>query len=115
GASTRPAPPNDHWNMGQSSNDTFPAAMHIAAVQAVRQRLRPSVQELQQAIAAKATQWRTVVKTGRTHLQDAVPLTVGQEWSGYAHQLTQAIERLDDSVAGLYELAIGGGARTAPG
>jgi fumarate hydratase, class II len=106
--SKRPVHPNDHVNLGQSSNDTFPAAMHIAAVQAVRQRLRPSVQQLQQAIAAKATQWRTVVKTGRTHLQDAVPLTVGQEWSGYAHQLTQAIERLDDCVTGLYELAIGG-------
>jgi fumarate hydratase, class II len=106
--SKRPVHPNDHVNLGQSSNDTFPAAMHIAAIQVVRQRLRPSVQQLQQAIAAKATQWRNVVKTGRTHLQDAVPLTVGQEWSGYAHQLTQSIERLDDCVAGLYELAIGG-------
>jgi fumarate hydratase class II len=106
--SKRPVHPNDHVNLGQSSNDTFPAAMHIAAVDVVHQKLRPRVQELQQAIAAKATQWRTVVKTGRTHLQDAVPLTVGQEWSGYAHQLTQAIERLDDCVAGLYELAIGG-------
>jgi fumarate hydratase class II len=106
--SKTPVHPNDHVNLGQSSNDTFPAAMHVAAVQVVHQRLRPSVQALQQAIAAKAVQWRNVVKTGRTHLQDAVPLTVGQEWSGYAHQLTQAIERLDDSVAGLYELAIGG-------
>src|ERR1700749_4711630 len=84
--SKTPVHPNDHVNLGQSSNDTFPTAMHIAAVQTVNQRLRPSVQALQQA----------------------VPLTVGQEWSGYSHQLTQAIERLDDAIAGLYELAIGG-------
>ena len=79
--SKTPVHPNDHVNMCQSSNDTFPAAMHIAAIQVTSQRLRPSVQALQQAIAAKASQWRDVVKTGRTHLQDAVPLTVGQEWS----------------------------------
>ena len=112
--SKTPVHPNDHVNLGQSSNDTFPAAMHIAAVQVVHQRLRPSVQALQQAIAAKAVQWRDVVKTGRTHLQDAVPLTVGQEWSGYAHQLTQAIERLDDSVAGGCTSWPSGGPRWAP-
>ena len=112
--SKTPVHPNDHVNLGQSSNDTFPAAMHIAAVQAVHQRLRPSLQELQQAIAAKAISWRDVVKTGRTHLQDAVPLTVGQEWSGYSHQLTQAIGRLGllrfaEGVPAV--LAAGGGGR----
>ena len=94
--------------MGQSSNDTFPAAMHIAAVQAIRERLLPSVQALQQAIEAKARQWQDVVKIGRTHLQDAVPLTAGQEWSGYAHQLAQAAGRVTASAEGLYELAAGG-------
>src|SRR5580704_523286 len=89
--SNTPVHPNDHVNMGQSSNDTFPTAMHIAAVQAIHEKLLPSVQALQQAIEAKARQWQDVVKIGRTHLQDAVPLTVGQEWSGYAHQLTQAV------------------------
>ncbi|GAA1910632.1 class II fumarate hydratase [Streptantibioticus ferralitis] len=106
--SKSPVHPNDHVNMGQSSNDTFPTAMHIAAVKATHERLLPSVQALQQAIAAKAKQWRDVVKIGRTHLEDAVPLTVGQEWSGYAHQLTQAIDRVTASAEGLYELAAGG-------
>ena len=85
--SKQPVHPNDDVNMGQSSNDTFPTAMHIAAVQAIHERLLPSVRALRQAIADKAAQWDDVVKIGRTHLQDAVPLTVGQEWSGYAHQL----------------------------
>jgi fumarate hydratase class II len=106
--SKTPVHPNDHVNLGQSSNDTFPTAMHIAAVQAVQDRLLPSVQALQQAIAAKARQWADVVKIGRTHLQDAVPLTVGQEWSGYAHQLAQAARRLTASADGLHELAAGG-------
>jgi len=106
--SKTPVHPNDHVNMGQSSNDTFPTAMHIAAVQAVHVRLLPSVQALQQAIQAKARQWRDIVKIGRTHLEDAVPLTVGQEWSGYAHQLTQAMDRITASAEGLYELAAGG-------
>ncbi|HEY6277079.1 MAG TPA: class II fumarate hydratase [Streptosporangiaceae bacterium] len=106
--SKAPVHPNDHVNMGQSSNDTFPTAMHIAAVQAIHTRLLPAVQGLQQAIEAKAHQWRDVVKIGRTHLQDAVPLTVGQEWSGYAHQLAQAIGRVSASADGLYELAVGG-------
>ena len=100
--------PNDDVNMGQSSNDTFPAAMHIAAVRAVRESLLPSVQALEQVIAGKAAQWADVVKIGRTHLEDAVPLTVGQEWSGYAHQLSQAVDRVTASTAGLYELAAGG-------
>jgi len=103
-----PVHPNDHVNMGQSSNDTFPTAMHIAAVQAIHEKLLPSVQALQQAIETKARRWRNVVKNGRTHLEDAVPLTVGQEWSGYAHQLTQAIDRVTTSAEGLYELAAGG-------
>jgi fumarate hydratase class II len=106
--SKTPVHPNDHVNMGQSSNDTFPTAMHIAAVQAIHEHLLPSVQALQQAIAAKAHQWRDVVKIGRTHLEDAVPLTVGQEWSGYAHQLAQAAGRVSASAEGLYELAAGG-------
>jgi fumarate hydratase class II len=106
--SKTPIHPNDHVNMGQSSNDTFPTAMHIAAIQAIHQRLLPSVQALHQAIGAKAREWRDVVKIGRTHLEDAVPLTVGQEWSGYAHQLAQAIDRVTASAEGLYELAAGG-------
>jgi fumarate hydratase class II len=106
--SKSPIHPNDHVNMGQSSNDTFPTAMHIAAVRAVHEQLLPSVRALQAAIEAKAEAWRDVVKIGRTHLEDAVPLTVGQEWSGYAHQLGQAVERVEASTQGLYELAAGG-------
>ncbi|MFJ8364228.1 class II fumarate hydratase [Streptomyces sp. NPDC093984] len=106
--SKTPVHPNDHVNMGQSSNDTFPTAMHIAAVKAVHERLLPSVRALQQAITDKAELWRDVVKIGRTHLEDAVPLTVGQEWSGYARRLEQACERVVDSCAGLLELAMGG-------
>jgi fumarate hydratase class II len=103
-----PVHPNDDVNMGQSSNDTFPTAMHIAAVQAIHERLLPSVSALQRIIADKATEWADVVKIGRTHLEDAVPLTVGQEWSGYAHQLSQAIARVEASAEGLRELAAGG-------
>ncbi|MEW2300513.1 class II fumarate hydratase [Streptomyces sp. NPDC006655] len=106
--SKSPIHPNDHVNMGQSSNDTFPTAMHVAAVKAVHEHLLPSVQALQRAIEDKAEQWRDVVKIGRTHLEDAVPLTVGQEWSGYAHQLAQAVDRTTASAEGLYELAAGG-------
>jgi fumarate hydratase, class II len=103
-----PVHPNDHVNMGQSSNDTFPTAMHVAAVLAVREDVLPSVTALRQAIGAKANQWRDVIKIGRTHLEDAVPLTVGQEWSGYARQLDQAIGRLAAAAEDLYELAAGG-------
>jgi fumarate hydratase class II len=106
--SKAPVHPNDHVNMGQSSNDTFPTAMHVAAVKEIQEHLIPMVQALQSAFAAKSREWMDVVKTGRTHLQDAVPLTVGQEWSGYAHQLTQAIDRVQDSSRGLYQLATGG-------
>ncbi|MGW6487618.1 class II fumarate hydratase [Streptomyces sp. NPDC055056] len=103
-----PVHPNDHVNMGQSSNDTFPTAMHIAAVTVVRNQLLTSVEALQQAITTKAQAWRDVVKIGRTHLEDAVPLTVGQEWSGYARQLEQSGERVTTSLEGLLELAMGG-------
>ena len=106
--SRAPVHPNDHVNMGQSSNDTFPTAMHVAAVRAVHEELVPSVRALQQAIDARAREWRGVVKIGRTHLEDAVPLTVGQEWSGYGRQLEQAIDGLERSAADLYELAAGG-------
>jgi fumarate hydratase class II len=107
-ASKDPIHPNDDVNMGQSSNDTFPTAMHIAAVQAVHDHLLPSVEELRRTIETTARRWQDVVKIGRTHLQDAVPLTVGQEWSGYAHQLGQAVERVSASAEGLHELAAGG-------
>jgi fumarate hydratase class II len=88
--SKSPVHPNDHVNMGQSSNDTFPTAMHVAAVREVTESVIPSVTALRDAIGEKAILWRDVVKIGRTHLEDAVPLTVGQEWSGYARQLTAA-------------------------
>ncbi|MCV7227896.1 class II fumarate hydratase [Mycolicibacterium komossense] len=104
----RPVGPNDHVNMGQSSNDTFPTAMHIAAVTELDDRLIPKVQALQQEIAAKAARWSDVVKIGRTHLEDAVPLTVGQEWSGYAAQLAACIGDLLHAREGLLELAVGG-------
>ncbi|MFE7317870.1 class II fumarate hydratase [Streptomyces sp. NPDC057555] len=103
-----PIHPNDHVNMGQSSNDTFPTAMHIAAVKEIHEHLLPSAQALQHTIENKARQWHDVVKIGRTHLEDAVPLTVGQEWSGYAHQLQQAIDRVTSAAEGLHELAMGG-------
>jgi fumarate hydratase, class II len=106
--SKAPIHPNDDVNMGQSSNDTFPTAMHVAAVQVVAGSVIPAVAGLRDAIYSKAVQWRNVVKIGRTHLEDAVPLTVGQEWSGYARQLTQALAGLDRACADLHELAAGG-------
>jgi fumarate hydratase, class II len=106
--SKEPVHPNDDVNMGQSSNDTFPAAMHIAAVLELEQHLLPLANALAQAIETKASQWMEVVKTGRTHLMDAVPLTVGQEWSGWAHQIRDALARIQDSEEGLLELAAGG-------
>ncbi len=106
--SKAPVHPNDHVNMGQSSNDTFPTAMHVAAVQAVAESVIPAVTALRDAVRAKAVLWRDVVKIGRTHLEDAVPLTVGQEWSGYERQLTQALAGLERACADLYELAAGG-------
>jgi fumarate hydratase class II len=106
--SKRPVHPNDHVNMSQSSNDTFPTAMHVAAAQTIVHRLLPSVRELRDALAARAEKFDGVVKIGRTHLQDAVPLTVGQEFGGYVAQLDADIARIEMTLPGLYELAIGG-------
>jgi fumarate hydratase, class II len=106
--SKSPVHPNDDVNMGQSSNDTFPTAMHIAAVLELEQHLLPHVEALTTAIEAKSKEWMDVAKTGRTHLQDATPLTVGQEWSGYAQQLRDALARVRASEAGLLQLAAGG-------
>ena len=106
--SKRPVHPNDDVNMCQSSNDTFPSAMHVATVQILDDLLLPQLDSLAQAIEAKAEAWMDVVKIGRTHLEDAVPLTVGQEWSGYAHQLRDAYRDIEASRRGLYELAAGG-------
>ena len=106
--SKTPIHPNDDVNMSQSSNDTFPTAMHIAAATEVTSRLIPAVQHLRDAIDAKAKEYADVVKIGRTHLMDAVPLTLGQEFSGYVSQLDADIERLHLILPGLYELAAGG-------
>ncbi len=106
--SKTPIHPNDDVNMSQSSNDTFPTAMHIAAATEVTSRLIPAVQHLRDAIHAKALEYADVVKIGRTHLMDAVPLTLGQEFSGYVAQLDADIERLHQVLPGLYELAAGG-------
>ena len=106
--SKNPIHPNDHVNMSQSSNDTFPTAMHIAAAQRVKNTLIPALKVVRDAIAAKSKEFDSVVKIGRTHLQDAVPLTVGQEFSGWANQVDRDIRRLEQVLEGLYELAIGG-------
>ena len=103
-----PVGPNDDVNMGQSSNDTFPAAMHIAAVAEIDGRLLPQLEALAATIEAKAAEWMGVVKIGRTHLEDATPLTVGQEWSGYAAQIRASMDDIAASRRGLYELAVGG-------
>ena len=94
--SKKPVHPNDHVNMSQSSNDSFPSAMYIAAAVNVKQRLIPAVKALHDAIAAKAAEWDDVVKIGRTHMQDATPITLGQEWSGYAGMLADDLERIED-------------------
>jgi fumarate hydratase class II len=106
--SKAPIHPNDHVNMAQSSNDTFPTAMHIASALEVKKYLLPRVEALAAAIEEKAKLWYHVVKIGRTHLEDAVPLTVGQEWSGYAVQLRDAVRLIDNSLYGIYQLAAGG-------
>src|SRR5579883_460449 len=103
-----PVHPNDHVNMAQSSNDTFPSAMHVAAAIAVTRRLMPAVAALRDAITAKAGEWEDIVKIGRTHMQDATPLTLGQEWSGYAAMLAEDLERIAEALKGLYRLALGG-------
>src|ERR1044072_7068756 len=105
--SKKPIHPNDDVNMSQSSNDTFPTAMHIAAAEQMN-RLIPRVGEVESAISRKAAEFKDVVKIGRTHLQDATPLTVGQEMSGWASLLERDIERMNQTVPGLYDLAIGG-------
>ncbi|GAA4620386.1 class II fumarate hydratase [Actinoallomurus vinaceus] len=103
-----PVAPNDDVNMGQSSNDSFPTAMHIASVFEIDDRLLPQARQLATAIELKARQWHDVVKIGRTHLEDAVPLTVGQEWSGWAAQLRACIAEIEYARKGLLELALGG-------
>src|ERR1700761_1629340 len=105
-----PVHPNDHVNMGQSSNDTFPTAMHIATLLEVRQHTLPDLGKLIDSVWAKGVGWGEVVKIGRTHLQDATPLTVGQEWSGWATQLSDARHRLETALHAVYELAAGGAA-----
>jgi fumarate hydratase class II len=100
--------PNDHVNMSQSSNDTFPTATHIAATEAAVRHLIPALEVLHESLAGKARQWRTVVKSGRTHLMDAVPVTLGQEFGGYARQVEAGIERVKAALPRLGELAIGG-------
>lgn len=103
-----PVHPNDHVNMSQSSNDSFPAAMHIAAVKATKLRLIPSVRLLRDSLHGKAEDWKEIVKVGRTHLQDATPLTLGQEFSGYVGLLDEDIDRLNNSLRDLFRLALGG-------
>src|SRR5215831_6070505 len=118
--SKTPVHPNDHVNMSQSSNDSFPSAMNIAAAVNVKQRLLPAVKDLRDAIAAKSKEWDNIVKIGRTHMQDATPLTLGQEWSGYEGALTDDLDRIEDALKDVYRLALGGtavgtGINSAPG
>ena len=106
--SKTPIHPNDHVNMSQSSNDTFPTAMHIASAEVIHQRLIPMVTKLRDALSIKSRDFEKIIKIGRTHLMDAVPLTLGQEFSGYVAQLDQGLQRIQATLPGLYELAIGG-------
>jgi len=118
--SKKPVHPNDHVNMSQSSNDSFPTAMNIAAAVNVKERLLPAIVALRNAITSKADEWKDIVKIGRTHMQDATPLTLGQEWSGYAGMLIEDIDHIEDALQGVYRLALGGtavgtGINAAPG
>ena len=118
--SKTPVHPNDHVNMAQSSNDSFPSAMYIASAVGVKQRLIPAIKALRDEITAKAEEWNGIIKIGRTHMQDATPLTLGQEWSGYAGALSDDLERIEDALKGVYRLALGGtavgtGINSAPG
>lgn len=118
--SKSPVHPNDDVNKAQSSNDTFPTAMHIAAVEEIHRRLIPMVTKLRDALQKKSEEFKDIIKIGRTHLMDATPLTLGQEFSGYVHQLTCGLERIDAALPRLYELALGGtavgtGLNTHPG
>ncbi|MBL9059015.1 MAG: class II fumarate hydratase, partial [Mangrovicoccus sp.] len=106
--SKKPVHPNDHVNMGQSSNDTFPTAMHIAAAMSVRDVLIPGLETLLKGLEAKSEEFKSIIKIGRTHTQDATPLTLGQEFSGYAQQIRQGIARIQMAMPGIYELAQGG-------
>ncbi|MFW8592916.1 class II fumarate hydratase [Cribrihabitans neustonicus] len=103
-----PVHPNDHCNMGQSSNDTFPTAMHIATAMSVRDVLVPGLTKLAEGLEAKAEEFKDIIKIGRTHTQDATPLTLGQEFGGYAHQIRQGLARVEAAMPGIYELAQGG-------
>ena len=119
-ASKKPVHPNDHVNMSQSSNDSFPSAMNIAAAVTVKQQLVPAVTLLRDAMATKAEEWKDIVKIGRTHMQDATPLTLGQEWSGYVGMLNENLDAIEQSLSGVYRLALGGtavgtGINAAPG
>jgi fumarate hydratase, class II len=118
--SKTPVHPNDHVNMSQSSNDSFPSAMHIATAVNTKVDLIEAVTALRDAIAAKAAEWSDIVKIGRTHMQDATPLTLGQEWSGYVGMLSDDLARIDDALKGVFRLALGGtavgtGINAAPG
>ncbi|BCH23413.1 fumarate hydratase class II 2 [Mesorhizobium sp. L-8-10] len=118
--SKTPVHPNDHVNMAQSSNDSFPSAMYVATAVNAKERLLPALKALHDAISAKAEGWQDVIKIGRTHMQDATPLTLGQEWSGYAGMLADGLERLESALQGVYRLALGGtavgtGINSAPG
>ncbi len=106
--SKKPVHPNDHVNMSQSSNDTYPTAMHIAAAEEVTHRLIPALQKLRNALNDKAQAWKTIIKIGRTHTQDATPLTLGQEFSGYTQQVENGIERIEQTLPKLMQLAQGG-------
>ncbi|MCE9593463.1 MAG: class II fumarate hydratase, partial [Planctomycetes bacterium] len=106
--SKKPIHPNDHVNRGQSSNDAFPTAMHVAAGEECAKRLIPALAALEAELAEKSKRWKKVVKIGRTHLQDATPLTVGQEFSGYVQQLKDARRALESTLVGVYEVALGG-------
>jgi fumarate hydratase, class II len=106
--SKKPVHPNDHVNLAQSSNDSFPSAMYISAAVNVAKRLVPAVKTLRDAIAVKADSWKDIIKIGRTHMQDATPLTLGQEWSAYESALTDNLDRIEDAMKGVYQLAIGG-------
>lgn len=106
--SKTPVHPNDHVNMAQSSNDSFPSAMYIATSTNAKWRLIPAVRHLYEAILSKSEEWKDIVKIGRTHMQDATPLTLGQEWSGYAGMLADDLDRLEASLGGVYRLALGG-------
>src|ERR1700761_4295024 len=104
--SKKPVHPNDHVNMSQSSNDTYPTAMHIACAEEIQHRLLPALKHRHTALTAKVTAWSDIIKIGRTHTQDATPLTLGQEFSGYAAQVSNGIARIEQSLPKLMELAI---------